>query len=275
MTAGSLRPCFIDAANRRIFVQHRVPAAPTEHCVLIVPAFAEEMNKCRKMLTDVSRALLQHSIASVMPDLSGTGDSEQEFGTANWGLWREDLAATVDWCRSQGLSIRGAVGVRLGCALLADLAQDALPDLRCSVMWQPVANGKDFLTQFLRLRVAATMMDSARKETVDELLAKLRAGQSVEVAGYDLSPQLAADLQQIALDRFMTSKLGQLHVMEVVRNAATPPGKASERLLQGARAAGVSATPHRIEGEPYWASTEIVRIEALVARTVEVLAKPS
>lgn len=271
-TAGAIRPCFVDAGDRRIFIQRRDPPRATGECVLIVPPFAEEMNKSRKMLTEVARGLNARAITTVLPDLSGTGDSELDFGASSWRLWKDDLARTADWCRSQGLTIRGLLGVRLGCALAAEVASDLLADLRRSVMWQPVASGATFLVQFLRLRVAANMMDAQRKESVESLRTALREGQTIEVAGYDISPALAAELDSVRLDQALTPRLGELHLMEVVRNAEARASAASERLIEQARERGIAVTAHLIEGEAYWSTTEIVRIERLVATSVEVLA---
>lgn len=160
VTTAAIQPCFVDAGDRRIFIQRREPQRARGECVLIVPPFAEEMNKSRKMLTEVARGLSARGITTALPDLSGTGDSELNFGAASWRLWKDDLARTADWCRSQGLTIRGLLSVRLGSALAAEVARDLLTDVRRSVMWQPVASGADFLVQFLRLRVAANMMDA-------------------------------------------------------------------------------------------------------------------
>ncbi len=65
------------------------------------------------------------------------------------------------------------------------------------LFWQPVLSGKQFLQQFLRLKVAAQILGSAEAARVDtrELRERLLRGDSVEVAGYELSPALAAGLE--------------------------------------------------------------------------------
>ena len=54
MSRRSVSGQFIDGAKGPIFVLAREPAAGVRGCVLVVPPFAEEMNKCRRMVTEVA-----------------------------------------------------------------------------------------------------------------------------------------------------------------------------------------------------------------------------
>lgn len=229
------------------------------------------MNKSRKMLADVASALAQRGVATVLPDFYGTGDSEGEFRDADIDVWVQDLVATSQWVASIGWPIRSLLCVRLGCTIGARLVRHADMKLHSSVFWQPVLDGRRFLTQFLRLRVAASMMSDAGKECVEQLRARLHETDSLEVAGYELTRKFADQVEQLQLGPELVPAIGMLHWMELVRGddaQLTPAGQAS---VEAARAKHVQVTAHAIAGEPFWSSVEILRNPDLVARTVEAL----
>ena len=65
-------------------------------------------------------------------DLLGCGDSCGDFADARWNLWKKDLAL--------------------------DYARDAVELTGAFVFWQPVSNGKAYLTQILRLWLATELL---------------------------------------------------------------------------------------------------------------------
>jgi alpha/beta superfamily hydrolase len=69
---------------------------------LIIPPFAEELNKSRWILAEVGRELARRGVASILPDLYGTGDSDGEFREACWTRWRKDIAQAAAWSAAQG-----------------------------------------------------------------------------------------------------------------------------------------------------------------------------
>lgn len=272
MSDRAIAPHFLEGKKGRIFVLMRRPAAAFGVGVMIVPPFAEEMNKSRRMFTDVAQALATRGVATVIPDLYGTGDSEGEFREADCECWLDDLARAAAWSAEDGWPIAGLLCTRLGCILGARAARDVLGGVRRAVFWQPVIDGERFITQFLRLRVAASMMDEDHKESVGQLRERLRNGASLEVAGYELSARLASEIDSLRLSPEMGSHLGNLHWMEVVREAGAPLPAPSMRCIERCSADGMEVRVQRFVGDPFWASTEVVRIAALVGGTVEVLA---
>jgi exosortase A-associated hydrolase 2 len=263
---------FIDGQRGRLFVLLRKPTnAASGRCVLIVPPFAEEMNKSRALFTDVAEALAARGVATLLPDLYGTGDSEGEFRDADAALWRTDLERSIAWSAAQGWPVTSMLAVRLGSILGAAAARSAGLRLGATVLWQPVLDGKRFLGQFLRLRVAASMMSDTGKESVEQLRAAMRDGALVEVAGYELGAALAEQLEQLNLAAELGAHLGRVHWIELIRDAAGAVSGASRSALEAARARGVDAVEQAVVGEPFWSSVEIVRNPQLVARTVDAL----
>jgi exosortase A-associated hydrolase 2 len=252
---------------------------PTERdptpCVLFVPPFAEEMNKCRRAMTETARCLAARGFATALVDVFGTGDSDGDFGEATWSRWIADVRRALERCAECGHSVRGLVGVRLGCALATAVASDLDEEVRTVVFWQPVLDGARALDQFLRLRTAASLM-SGERETVKTLRERLCGGETLEVAGYSLSSRLALELDRvrlIELGGMVASRIEWIDVVSEPRPAAPQTSEALERLA--ARRPPNSVAYRQVQGEPFWASTEIVLLPELVERTVAALCDAS
>lgn len=267
MTASRLHADFLPSPRGRLFITWRLPAASHGPSVLLVPPFAEEMNKSRRLCNDLAQALNHQGIAAVLPDVHGTGDSEGDFGEAGWTGWVADLRLAAEFAGSIGWPVRGLLGIRLGCQLAADFSRLLAEPLQHTVFWQPVTDGSRFLTQFLRLRVAARVMTS-EQETVGQLRQRLAAEGSLDVAGYTLGADLASAIEARDAGSCLQPSLGKLTVIEVPRPDTEPRmSMAARQLLDGAAALNLEASYASAAGDPFWSSTEIVRNAALVSRT--------
>ncbi len=274
MTATRLEPFFLDGEAGRIFMILRAPSE-AHHCVLFVPPFGEEMNKCRRQFSLTAQSLNKRGYGALLIDLYGTGDSDGDFSQADWDIWISDIGSALQWAQANGLSVNALVATRLGCQLAAEGLRRHGHAVGESVFWQPTANGKQYLTQFLRLRVAASMMETDQKETVKQLRGRLAAGETVEVAGYPLTDRLTNAIDKLDLLGSLTPNLGELLVCEVGRSGGGELSPGGKRLLAGATEAGLSVSGRRILGEPFWSATEIVTNSDLVAATIQFVSPES
>lgn len=270
MSSGELHTTFLDGAKGRLFA---IARKPPRHCdgVLFVPPFAEEMNKSRHVFTEIALRLVERGMGSVLVDLHGTGDSEGEFASTDWQGWVTDLTAAFKWAAALGIRVNRLLALRLGCALAAQAAVDNEWRLERSVFIQPLLGGARALDQFLRVRVAASLMQKDDKETVSSLRAKLKAGEAVEVAGYDVSPTLAAQVDAVDLSGALTAALGPIQWIELVRTAGMLPSTLSLKTIENVRKQGIDVALTAVQGEPFWSSAEIVRIPELVDQSVAAL----
>jgi exosortase A-associated hydrolase 2 len=267
---------FIPGAKGPIFVTVRRPREAPRGCVLVIPPFAEEMNKSRRMLTLMGQQLAQRGIATVVPDVHGTGDSGGEFEEADWLTWVQDLACVARWSTAQVRQPTGCLAIRLGAALAVSALQSGgIGPMTTSVLWQPVFDGRRAMTQFLRLRVAASLAEQDRKETAQGLLERLKAGEALEVAGYSLPGRLAIDIESQVAPGKLPAQLGSIHWLEVVREPATPVSAAAVRYAELANASSQLFVAQGFTGEPFWGSTEIVVNQPLIAATVAAFAQVS
>lgn len=197
-------PFFLPTPLGRLFAVHHRPARSTRlrGNVLCAQAFNEEMNRCRSMVTQQAQAFAAIGFGTLVLDLLGTGDSEGEFVDGRWSLWLDNLAAGMAWLDEQPGGCRAVWGIRLGALLAVQLHERlARPDLAL-VLWQPVTDGKTHLTQFFRVRIAAGLdRPGGPKETTAGMREQLASGQPLEVAGYEIHPELAAAIDGTRLDQ--------------------------------------------------------------------------
>ena len=262
---------FMGPDGRRLFVITHKPVSVVRGCVLLVPPFGDEMNKSRHLLADVARGLVAAGFCTVLPDLYGTGDSDGEFREATWEHWKEDLRCIGTALAQQGLTIEAMLCIRTGAALGIEVARDAGWPLKQTIIWQPVADGSRFLTQFLRLRVAASL-GSDQAETVAGLRQRLKQGEVLEVAGYELSPALAQQLDRVSLAPLLASARGAILWLEIVPSGETMFPPLSAAGVAQAQASGADLQAVAVAGEPFWASSELVRVPELARRTIAALA---
>lgn len=228
--------------------------------VLFVHPFGEELNRSRRMVALQARALAARGIASLRIDLHGCGDSSGDFSDARWEQWREDLAGAAGWLRTQGHTSVALLGLRLGCLLALDSAPQLPLPVQRMVLWQLPASGKQYLTQWLRLRsVNAMMGDSAAQEGPQALLKRLQEGETIEVGGYGLAPAMAAALESLA----PPAPTVRATCFDLVQAPASQALPATLR----ATTAWPHVRVHAIEGPPFWSTPEIETCQHLINAT--------
>lgn len=188
-------PFFLDAPAGSLFAVHHRPAdrAALRGNVLCVPPFNEEMNRSRSMITLQAAAFARLGLGTLVVDLFGTGDSQGGHGDARWSIWLDDLRAAMAWLAQQPGGCTALLGTRLGAILAAQLHAERGGASTPLILWQPVVDGKLHFTQFLRVKMAAQLdRPDLPKETTGSMRKQLEAGEPLEVAGYEIHPELAA-----------------------------------------------------------------------------------
>ena len=163
-------------AGSRFRIVSEPGGTPVRGTVVFVHAFAEEMNKSRRMAGRMARMLAEDGWRVVQRDLFGCGDSAGEFGEAVWSDWLHDVEDEVRdadedlpvwlWCARAG-------------ALLVSAALKARADTNL-LLWQPVLSGAQHLQQFLRLHAGARILGAGRSEQSGSPIERLRSGATVE-----------------------------------------------------------------------------------------------
>jgi exosortase A-associated hydrolase 2 len=267
-----IEPFFLGSgAGQRFCLLHR-PAGAWRGAVLYVPPFAEELNRTRRMAALGARRLAALGYGVLQIDLLGTGDSAGDFADARWDLWKEDLHTGAAWLRAHIDAPLTLWGLRLGALLALDYARTTTHPLAPLLLWQPVASGATYLTQFLRLRTAHAMLgeDGAAQSGTKALRAALAAGQTLEIAGYDLAPELAHAIDTLPAPDMLVPPVAA-HWFEVLGAPGQTPGPAAARVKAAWEARGTALHVHTVAGASFWATTAVSTCPALLDATAAVL----
>lgn len=267
-------PFFMDVPGGRLFAVHHRPADATElrGNVLCVPAFNEELNRCRSMVTFQARALAQQGFGVLVVDLIGTGDSTGEYRDATWAGWLDNLRAAVAWLERQPGGCTLLWGIRLGAILAAEIhaemgKQGKAPGL---MFWQPVLDGKQHFTQFLRIRIAAEMnLVGIEKQTTTTMREQLAQGNTIEVAGYEICPALGQALDKAKLSAVPPAAGTPLFWLEQTIPGASDVAPPSRSLIDKWLAAGLKPDVQSFEGPAFWQVHERVAAPDVLLRTAE------
>ncbi len=262
-----------DQPSQRFCIHHPAQGDTVKGAVLYIHPFAEEMNKSRRMAALQSRAMAAAGYTVLQIDLLGCGDSSGDFGDARWQDWVDDVVRGAQWLAERVQAPLWLWGLRVGC-LLAVEASRALPMAPRFMFWAPTPSGKQVLQQFLRLKAAGDLASGKAKAVMDGLRTDLAQGRPVEIAGYRLSPALAAGLEPSGLVPPPVGQGSTAHIawLELsTRDDADLSPVASKTLRTWQQAGWLTARGHVVPGPAFWQTTEIEDAPALVAATIAAL----
>ena len=265
-----VEPFFLDAPAGRLFVVHHRPfdAASIRGHVLCVPPFNEEMNRSRSMMTRQAQALGALGFGTLIVDVHGTGDSEGDYCDARWDIWLDDIRAALRWVMTQPCGLSAILGVRLGALLATQIHAELGQPGVALVLWQPVLDGKVHLTQFFRVRMAAQLdRPDLPKETAASMRQQLASGQSVEVAGYEIHPELAKAIDEERLIGYQMAKGSPVLWLENASQDQPEISLPSKNALLVWENSGVIVDAFTYLGPAFWQVHERVVASTLIERT--------
>jgi exosortase A-associated hydrolase 2 len=273
-----LEPFFLPHEAGRLYcVYHRPePHAALRGNILCVPPFNEEMNRCRSMITLQAQAFAEAGFGTLVIDLPGTGDSYGDHGDATWEAWQSAVLAGHHWLGERG-GCAALWGLRLGVALGLSAFRGRPDAPRRLIAWLPVVDGKTHLTQFLRVRIAAQLDNvTAPKETTSSMRQQFAQGQSVEVAGYEINPRLAASLDALRPEDVSPPPATQVLWLEQQREADGPNAApestlspAGQRVVDRWISQGVEVSARLFSGPAFWQRYERAVAPEIIAHSRE------
>ena len=266
---ASAQPLFLDlhagALGRRFAVYHAPRPSLMQGQVVYLHPFAEEMNKSRRMAALQSRALARAGFAVLQMDLLGSGDSDGDFGDASWERWVDDAVFGVRWLAKRASGPLWLWGLRAGCLLATEVAH-RLDQPSRFLFWQPASSGKLLLRQFLRTKIAADMPVGKSHGLMTNLRDRLSSGQSLDIAGYTLSPAMALGLEQATLRSPLRSSQSIWYELSL----RPDDGPTAGLTANSSRWADAGSPPIvcTVEGPAFWQTSEIKDAPTLIDATV-------
>jgi exosortase A-associated hydrolase 2 len=265
--ANSLVPRFLEGHQGRLFSLCHMTVDQPRACLLYVPPFGEELNRCRHVVAEQARRFAAEGIACLILDLYGTGDSEGETADASWEIWHGDVLSASRWISEELKTPVLLWGLRLGGLLALDVAA-ANPGLYAGILlWQPVTNGQTYITQLLRQRVAALASGSAEAETTSQLRQRLAAGESLDVGGYTLGSRLTADVDALKLSQIEGLRGSRIAWLEQSQTGAPSPAatKGAQQLIEQDNAVTLAT----FSSPPIWQLVSRADMSDLYQKTLE------
>ena len=184
-------PMFFGARGQRLFgVLHQAAPMAEPGCgwVFCHP-FAEEKLWAHRVFVGMARHLAAQGMPVLRFDYRGYGDSDGAFEQFTMADHIADVRTAVDKLQETAPEISGVglLGLRYG-ATLALLAATENPDIERLVLWDPVVDMAQYLQDQLRTNLTTQMVLHGKViENRDQLVARIRANQPVNVDGYDLT----------------------------------------------------------------------------------------
>ncbi len=250
---------------------------PNKECrgvFIYVHPFGDEMNKSRRMVALQARAFSAMGFGVLQIDLFGCGDSNGEFGNARWDIWKQDLGIARSWLENRTTAPISLWGLRLGALLALDFARSSANIIDKIILWQPVISGELFLTQFLRLRLANEMLAGGLEKTTgtQAMRSSLAIGERLEVAGYELTSELAAAIDGLRVIKLIVSKI-PVHWFETVSEPGRTMPPAGAKVVRAWEKEGSNLQVHLVPCVPFWATQEISECPDLISATARILSK--
>lgn len=254
---------WMDAAlGQRFCILHTPPAHHALRASLVyVHPFAEEMNASRHMVALQAREFAHAGFAVLQMDLKGCGDSSGDFEEASWSDWMNDVQMAKRWMANRFLEPVWLWGLRAGCLLAAQVSR--LDDMPAKLLfWQPVLSGKQHLQHFLRLHLAENIARNQCSNGTAPLAHRLAQGQSVEVAGYRIAPDLANGMSLCDLDNLRTGT--DIISFELSSPVGASLSPALTEQVKRWQDANCSVRAFEIEGAAFWQTQGAPECPALI-----------
>lgn len=270
-----MQPFFIKSVSGNIFALYHPPVAQRDlrRNIIFVPPFAEELNRSRHMINRQARRLAAAGFGVLIPDLYGTGDSEGAYGDASIAIWRQDILAAVSWMKTTSGHPITLWAMRSGALLAADLAGQH-PDLADQLLlWSPAGNGKKFISQQMRIKLAAgiTGKTGGNPLTMKDLWAELDQGETLEIAGYDLSPDLAHGFCELSLDTVKLSKKISVKWLDISLNNPARMPSAAQKIIDHWADQGVEITAMAVHDIAFWTLQEPEWADEYIDQTMKLM----
>jgi exosortase A-associated hydrolase 2 len=269
------KPFFINGTHGRLFALYYPPEnTEPEGLVIHLPAFAEEMNKSRRMVALQAKALSNNNFGVLVLDLFGTGESEGLLENATWQTWLDDVDSAIHWLKQQYSDIPLYLwGLRFGCALAVSYAVQANTEIRGLMLWQPLLSGKMLLNQFLRLRVVAALTNQTTAdksaETTKSLLQQLENGKAVEVGGYLLTPDLSASILTIEAGQLSFKPPINIFWLDFMTGETVKPSPVSHKVINHWIQQNNTVNWSAIRGDRFWSTQEIAVCPELITTSTK------
>lgn len=214
---------------RELFGAYHQPAAPNRKSsrILLCSPFGQEAVRAHRLYRVLADRLARAGSSVLRFDYYGTGESGGEESEADLPGWTRDVLAADAELTRRAPDARSSVwiGLGLGAALASFASASALGRPEHLILWDPVADGRDYLSH---LRV---QHNDWLRRSYGRPASKLAFATLDEVLGFPLSPLLRAQIESIRPSMYCLGRaqaitllssqghIGAPHVADALREA--------------------------------------------------------
>ena len=263
---------FIQGSKGQLFYLERYNDehnADVNYVVLALMPFAEEANKCRHMLSKLAEIIASDHGLLALYDHYGTGDSEGLFENTSMTLWVDDVDVVLRHIQNRFEAPAGLLAIRSAAMLPFLLLNRGSANFKWLSLINPVLDGRQFIQQFLRLKLASEMTAAeGKKVTMQELKAVLAEEGALEIAGYNLSQEMYEGFIRFDLVKSVSELAGMIlpevdwfELSTRPRDSLLPATVKSVEILE---AAGFRVEVKSCIGDQFWATQEITIADSLI-----------
>jgi pimeloyl-ACP methyl ester carboxylesterase len=178
----------------------------------------------------------------------GHGDSDGDFEQSSIRTRLSDLACAVNTLRHEIGSDTGVglLGLRFGATLAAVYAEND-PNIARLMLWDPITEGAPYMQEVLLSNLATqSAVYQKIRFTREDLAAQMRAGDTVNIEGYELSHALYDEASQLCLAG-PRKYSGACLIVQIGRSNQKP-----KKNLEALRSAYTQADLAMSVEEPFW-----------------------
>lgn len=188
----SIEAFYLGHFPHRLFAVLHLPERAADTGLVFCPPFGEEMAATYERFARWAKGLAEVGFAVLRYHPFGTGESDGGFSDFTLRSAFADVTAAVECLRERTRVKRvGIFGLRFGGSVAVYAGGEVRPDFL--LLWSPVTNLRHYVHELLRLRLTHELVRRGSNRpavTTQEMIQGLEAGQSVDVLGYELSPEL-------------------------------------------------------------------------------------
>ena len=172
-------------------------AIPSDQILLILPPFAEEANRSRRLFSELCQQLAANGWTCYLPDFYGTGDSQGDFSDIDLDLWQQDLCLWLE--RAKLPQPVHLLACRFGALQLIGMWPALLQQIKPGklLLWQPQLDCQKFLQQLFRQHQASNLLQAEKAPSASQLLGNNLV---VDIAGYSITPKFYSQINALKPD---------------------------------------------------------------------------
>jgi exosortase A-associated hydrolase 2 len=242
-------PFFFPSGEHSLFgVLHHPAGESGRPAFVFCHPFGEEKLWAHRVYVAFARVLAASGHPVLRFDYLGNGDSSGTFSQSSLRTAVADVhAAIAELRRRTGPRPVSLLGLRLG-GTIASLAAEEAAGLDRLILWSPIVDGARYMQELLRINLSTQLAvyKEVRRDR-EALVAGLRAGETVNVDGYEMSLPMYEETTAVKLADGSKTCEAPCLVVQIDRQPGKPAAEL-ERLAASYRAGRLVMA----QEEPFW-----------------------